>query len=256
MLGGEKLEEFNKLLDKYKLDIEEDINKRVDFISNYINEARADGVVIGISGGIDSAVTAALLIHALGREKVLGVWMPAYSNSIHKQDAFLLAKKIDLNLVEVDLGKTFDTISLELEKVQCLSDLSKGNIKARLRMTTLYAIAGERNYLVTDTCNYSEIYIGYMTKGGDGLADFNPIGSLTKHQIRILANYFKIPDTIIEKPPSADLWVNQTDEKEMGFSYVELDRYLLTGKGNQDIINKIDTLHRKSKHKRVPMPSI
>lgn len=250
------MEEYEQLLDTYRLNIENDINKRLDFISNYLKKAKAKGAVIGISGGIDSAVTAALLIRALGREKVIGVWMPAYSNSIHEHDANLLAEKIGLNLISVNLGQTYDTISDEIEKNQYLSELSKGNIKARLRMTTLYAIAGENNYLVADTCNYSEIYIGYMTKGGDGLADFNPIGSLTKHQIRILAEYFEIPNTIIEKPPSADLWAGQTDEIEMGFTYAELDQYLLTGIGDPIIVDKIETLHRKSNHKRVEIPSI
>lgn len=95
-----------------------------------------------------------------------------------------------------------------------------------------------------------------MTKGGDGLADFNPVSTLTKHQIRILAEYLEIPKEIIEKSPSADLWDGQTDELEMGFTYEDLDKYLLTGKGSKSLIEKIEILHKRSEHKRVEMPSI
>lgn len=250
------MDEFHLKLEDYKETIEEDLNKRKDFIKSYLQQAKAKGVVVGISGGIDSAVTAALTIKAIGKENVLGIWMPAYSDSTHEKDAKSLAKAIDLHLVTVDVGPGYDHLVKEIEKVEKLGDLSKGNTKARLRMTTLYGIAGQKGYLVTDTCNYSEIYVGYMTKGGDGLADFNPIGSLTKHQIRIMAEHFGVPQSIINKPPSADLWTGQTDEQEMGFTYEDLDRYLLTGEGNEETIAKIERLHRLSEHKRILMPSI
>ncbi|MGD9677301.1 MAG: NAD(+) synthase [Vulcanibacillus sp.] len=250
------MNKFKNLLQIYQENIEDDISKRIDFIKNSINQAQARGVVIGISGGIDSAVVAALCINALGSEKVLGVWMPAYSNIVHEKDANILAASIGLNLITVNLGQTYDVLNQELEKVVELDNLLKGNIKARLRMTTLYAIAGQKKYLVSDTCNLSEIYIGYMTKGGDGLADFNPIASLTKHQIRILARYLAIPQRIIDKVPSADLWEGQTDENEMGFTYEQLDNYLLTQEGEPEILKKIERLHKNSEHKRVLMASI
>lgn len=250
------MDKFNEILRSYKDNIEEDIEKRCSFIKDYLKKANAKGIIIGISGGIDSAVTAALAIKAIGQENVLGVWMPAYSDPIHAKDAKSLVDAIGLNLITVDIGESYDKLVKEIEQAEQLNDLAKGNTKARLRMTTLYALAGQKNYLVTDTCNYSEIYVGYMTKGGDGLADFNPIGSLTKHQIWILAEYFDIPQEIINKPPSADLWVGQTDEQEMGFTYEALDRYLLTGQGEQHIIEKIERLHRISEHKREPMPTI
>lgn len=250
------MDKFHDILKEYELNIEVDIEQRIEFIKEYVKKANAKGVVIGISGGIDSAVTAALHIKALGKENVLGIWLPAYSHKIHEEDALSLAEAINLNLVTVDISNSYDSLVAELEKIESLNDLSKGNTKARLRMTSLYAIAGQRGYLVTDTCNYSEIYVGYMTKGGDGLADFNPIASLTKHQIKILASFFGIPENIITKPPSADLWIGQTDEQEMGFTYEDLDRFLLTGEGNEEVIKKIERLHRISEHKRVLMPSI
>ncbi len=250
------MNKFIQILQNYQENIESDLQKRITFIQDYAKKANAKGVVVGISGGIDSAVTAALHIKALGRENVLGVWMPAYSNPIHEKDAHSLAEAIDLNLKTVDIGLGFDNMVAEIEKVEPLNDLIKGNTKARLRMTTLYAVAGQKGYLVSDTCNYSEIYVGYMTKGGDGLADFNPVESLTKHQIRILAKHLGVPEQIISKPPSADLWAGQTDEQEMGFSYEDLDTYLLTGEGKAEVIDKIERLHEKSEHKRTLMPGI
>ncbi|TCS78769.1 NAD(+) synthase [Tepidibacillus fermentans] len=247
---------FQEKLRQYKERIQEDISERVNFIRSYVENACAKGVVVGISGGIDSSVTAALCLKALGKERVLGIWMPAYSNPVHEKDANALAEAIDLNLVKIDVGPAFDAILPEIEKIEPLNDLQKGNTKARLRMTSLYAIAGQKGYLVADTCNYSEIYVGYMTKGGDGLADFNPVASLTKHQIRMVAKELGIPESIISKPPSADLWVGQTDEQEMGFTYEDLDRYLLTGEGKPEVIEKIEHLHRISEHKRTLMPGI
>lgn len=251
-----QMDQFKTMLQEYQENIEADIKKRIDFIRSYIEEAHAMGIIVGISGGIDSAVTAALAVKALGKEKVLGIWMPAYSSNVHAEDAYSLANAIDLTLETVDVGPAYDQITAEIEKVTKLNDLTKGNTKARLRMTTLYAIGGQKGYLVADTCNYSEIYVGYMTKGGDGLADLNPVASLTKHQIRILAKHLGIPQQIIEKAPSADLWEGQTDEQEMGFTYEQLDRYLLTKEGEEKAIEKIERLHRLSEHKRRLIPGI
>lgn len=250
------MDQFQEKLQIYQNRIEQDIQDRLEFIRSYVKKAHAKGVVVGISGGIDSAVTAALNIKALGEERVLGVWMPAFSDLVHEKDARSLVKAIGLQLEAVDVGPAFTKMVEEIEKVEELNALNRGNTKARLRMTTLYAIAGQKGYLVSDTCNYSEIYVGYMTKGGDGLADFNPISSLTKHQIRMLAEHFGIPEPIISKAPSADLWAGQTDEDEMGFTYEQLDRYLLTEEGDSEVIAKIERLHQMSEHKRVLMPGI
>jgi len=253
---GMPVDLFQEKLNQYKEKLHEDIEDRVQFIRQYIEVAHAKGAIIGISGGIDSAVTAALCVKALGKENVLGIWLPAYSSPVHEKDARALAEAIGLRLETVDVGPAFDAIAAEIEKVEPLTDLQMGNTKARLRMTSLYAIAGEKGYLVADTCNYSEVYVGYMTKGGDGLADFNPVSSLTKHQIRMVAQELGVPESIISKPPSADLWVGQTDENEMGFTYEDLDRYLLTNEGNPEVIEKIERLHRISEHKRTLMPGI
>jgi len=250
------MDKFHEHLQQYRERVKADIEQRLAFIREHIDGKVIGGAVVGISGGIDSAVTAALCVRALGRERVIGVWMPAYSQTIHAEDARKLAEAIDLNLVTVDLGNAYDAITAEIERVLPLNDKTKGNTKARLRMTTLYAIANQKGYLVVDTCNRSEIHVGYMTKGGDGLADINPVASLTKHEMRILAEELGVPASIITKAPSADLWAGQTDEQEMGFSYEELDRYLITGETTPQAKERIDYLHRISEHKRRPMPEI
>lgn len=250
------MEKFEQYLKHFEENVEQDTEKRVAFIREQILDKGLGGAVVGISGGIDSAVTAALCVRALGRDRVIGVWLPAYSLDVHAEDAKKLAEAINLNLVTISVSSAFDAITEEIEKVLELDDKTKGNTKARLRMTSLYAIANQKGYLVVDTCNRSEIYVGYMTKGGDGLADINPVASLTKHEVRIVAKHLGIPESIITKAPSADLWEGQTDEQEMGFTYEELDRLLITGETSPRALERIEYLHRISEHKRRPMPEI
>lgn len=250
------MDKFQEHLANYQIHVKEDVEKRVAFIREQIDGQKLGGAVVGISGGIDSAVTAALCVRALGRDRVIGVWLPAYSMDVHAEDSKRLAEAIDLHLVTVDVGPAYDALVPVIEGVLPIGDKTKGNTKARLRMTTLYAIANQKGYLVADTCNLSEVHVGYMTKGGDGLADFNPVASLTKHEMRILAAELGVPDSIITKPPSADLWEGQTDEQEMGFTYEDLDRYLITGETRPEAKERIDYLHRISEHKRNLMPGI
>lgn len=255
-MGVGSMDKFQEHLANYQIHVKEDVEKRVAFIREQIDGPGLGGAVVGISGGIDSAVTAALCVRALGRERVIGVWMPAYSLPVHEEDAQRLADAIGLNLVTVDVGPAYDALLPGIENALELDDKTKGNTKARLRMTTLYAIANQKRCLVADTCNRSEIYVGYMTKGGDGLADINPVASLTKHEMRILAQELGVPGAIITKAPSADLWEGQTDEQEMGFTYEDLDRLLITGETRPEALERIQYLHRISEHKRSMMPSI
>ncbi|QQE75633.1 NAD(+) synthase [Brevibacillus composti] len=250
------MDRFEEHLVQYQAQVKEDLEKRVAFIRQQVDGPGLGGVVVGISGGIDSAVTAALCVRALGSERVIGVWMPAYSLPVHEEDSRKLAEAIQLQLVTVDIGPAYDALLPAIEAVQPLDEKTKGNTKARLRMTTLYGIANQKGYLVADTCNRSEIYVGYMTKGGDGLADFNPVASLTKHEMRILARELGVPESIITKAPSADLWEGQTDEQEMGFTYEDLDRLLITGQTRPEVRERIEYLHKISEHKRKLMPGI
>lgn len=257
--------DFGQKLDVYQSEINQDINERINFIRKQVEGAKAKGVVVGISGGIDSAVVAALAMRALGSDQVLGVWMPANSHPQHAEDAKLLAANLGLKLITVNLDTTSDVIleaigqglvqGHKITSQQDLSVLTKGNTKARLRMTTLYAIAGQLGYLVAGTCNRTEIHLGYETKGGDQICDFNPVSSLVKGQIRIMAKELGVPQRIIEKAPSADLWEGQTDEDEMGFTYEQVDSFLLTGVGDTSVKDKVQEMHQKSQHKRQMPPS-
>ncbi|WNC13192.1 NAD(+) synthase [Brevibacillus brevis] len=250
------MDKFQEHLANYQIHVKDDVEKRIAFIREQIDGPGLGGAVVGISGGIDSAVTAALCVRALGKDRVIGVWLPAYSQDVHAEDAKRLADAIGLQLVTVDVGAAFDAIVPAIENVLTLDAKTRGNTKARLRMTALYAIANQKGYLVVDTCNRSEIYVGYMTKGGDGLADINPVASLTKHEMRILAAELGVPAPIITKAPSADLWEGQTDEQEMGFTYEDLDRLLITGETRPEAKERIEYLHRISEHKRRGMPEI
>jgi len=250
------MDKFQEHLANYQKHVKEDVEKRVAFIREQVDGPGLGGAVVGISGGIDSAVTAALCVRALGRDRVIGVWLPAYSQDVHAEDAQKLADAIGLNLVTVNVGAAFDSLVPEIESVLPLGAKTKGNTKARLRMTSLYAIANQKGYLVVDTCNRSEVHVGYMTKGGDGLADINPVASLTKHEVRIVAAELGVPDSIMTKAPSADLWEGQTDEQEMGFTYEDLDRLLITGETRPEARERIEYLHRISEHKRSMMPEI
>ncbi len=218
-----------------------------------VHEAHSSGIVLGLSGGIDSSVLAALGGEALGREKVLGIIMPCHSIDEDEQDARLLASELDINFMRVDLTNTFDSliISFGIE----LSPLARSNLKARLRMATLYAVAQTANFLVCGTSNRSEYETGYFTKYGDSGVDLMPLAGFLKREIREMAKILHVPEKIITKAPSAGLYKGQTDEDDMGFSYEVLDEYLATGHINDDKArDRIDAMHTRSEHKRKPIP--
>lgn len=199
------------------------------FISERVNDAAADGVSIGLSGGLDSSVAADLCARALGRDRVLGVMMPeSQSDPIDFDHAKLLAAKIGIEHIVVDISepmKTFsETFSEPLDEFE--NKLSMANLKARTRMVVLYYIANGSNRLVCGCGNKTELMMGYFTKFGDGAADFLPIGDLYKTQVREMAERLGVPDEIRKKLPSAGLWRGQTDEEEFGMSYELLDEIL------------------------------
>jgi NAD+ synthase len=231
-----------------------------DYISEWIKEkveeAGAEGIVLGLSGGVDSSLTAALAKKALG-DKVLGLLMPCHSNPTDLEHARLLAAKFDIETEYVDLGPVFDSLMASLSEG---SDLAVANLKPRLRMAALYYFANSRNYLVAGTGNKSEITVGYFTKYGDGGADLLPLGGLLKYQVRELARELGVPEEIIAKPPSAGLWAGQTDEGEMGITYDELDRTIeAVEKGDtsgcdEATLERVKAMRAASEHKQVPIP--
>jgi NAD+ synthase len=228
----------------------------VSWIRDKTLAAGGKGVVLGLSGGLDSSVAAVLCQRAFPKN-TLAVLMPCYSNKEYIAHARLVADKFPIPTRTVVLDSVFDGLLKVLpdDKIDPLAKrLAQANIKARLRMLTLYYFANRLKYLVVGAANRDELAVGYFTKYGDGGADIQPLGNLLKGQIRELAQFLGIPQEIINKPPSADLWEGQTDEGELGFSYDELDRYLVSGEASAEIKKRIESMIASSEHKRQPPP--
>ena len=218
--------------------------------------AGGKGVVLGMSGGLDSSVVA-VLCHRAFPKNVLGVVMPCHSDPEDKEHALAVASKFSIETEVVVLDPVFDTLlhALSGNKVETGANrLAEANLKARLRMLTLYYLANQLEYIVAGAGNRSELSVGYFTKYGDGGADILPLGNLVKSQVRELAGFLDIPQPIIDKPPSAGLWQGQTDEDELGISYEELDRYLVTSEASGGLRQKIESMIAASAHKRLPPP--
>ena len=223
-----------------------------DWIRAEVTAGGGCGAVFGLSGGIDSAVVAALAKQAFPHH-TLGVVMPCHSDPRDAEDGALVAHHYGVPSATVDLGPVYDLLLQQLAGSSSdlpESRLATANLKPRLRMTTLYAFANQLGYRVLGTGNRSELAVGYFTKYGDGGADLLPLGSLVKSEVRDLARSLDVPARIITKPPSAGLWADQTDEAEMGLTYEELDAYLLTGAASPAVKAKIDAMHAASEHKR------
>ena len=232
-------------------------NKLIQWIKEQVLEAKKTGTVVGLSGGIDSAVVAVLCKRAFP-DTTLAAILPCYSNKMDVIHAYKVAQKFDIRTELINLETVYDSIIKLLpqeEQYHSNDKLAQANIKPRLRMTTLYYLAAQLDYLVIGTGNRSEIAIGYSTKYGDGGVDILPLGNLVKRQVKELAAYLEIPREVINKPPSAGLWEGQTDEGEMGLTYNELDRYLTTGEASDIVKTKIETMAAVSAHKRA-MPQI
>lgn len=239
-----------------KTSISEVAQKLISWIGDMVTSAGAKGVVLGMSGGIDSSVAAVLCKRAFP-DATLGVIMPCHSMDIDREHAELVANMFHIPVKVVVLDEAFDSLvkSLPSEGYEASTRIiAENNIKPRLRMITLYYLANRLNYLVMGSSNRSELSIGYFTKHGDGGSDLIPLGNLAKRQVRELAEYLDIPGEIIDKPPSAGLWDGQTDEGELGLTYDELDRYLTAGKAEPKIKEKIDYKMRQSTHKRCLPP--
>jgi NAD+ synthase len=227
--------------------------KLVSWIKGQLKQADAKGIVIGLSGGIDSSVVAALAKDAVGKSRVLGLLLPCHSQARDLKDAQIIAKRLGIKAELIDLSCAYDNLLKVLPKT---SNLAQANLKARLRMSVLYYFANKKNYLVCGTGNKSELMVGYFTKYGDGGVDILPIGDLLKKDVKVLAKELGIPEHIITKPPTAGLWPGQTDEAEMGITYKELDDILgRIEKGKKQVfsgekINKVKEKIVRSAHKR------
>jgi len=227
--------------------------KIVSWMRKQVKIAQVKGIVMGLSGGIDSSVVAALAKEAVGKNRLLVLILPVHSQIQDLKDAKIVAQKLGIETKIIDLSKIYDNLIKILPKA---NKLALANLKPRLRMLTLYYFANKLNYLVCGTGNKSELMVGYFTKHGDGATDILPIGNLLKRQVRALAKELGVPKHIITKPPTAGLWPGQTDEGEMELTYNELDDILERMKRNKrqiarkNKIEKVKMMIRRSEHKR------
>ncbi len=212
-----------------------------NWIKARVKKAKAKGIVVGLSGGVDSALCAALCKKALGK-KLLGLIMPCHSDTGDIADALMFSKKFNIRTKKIDLTKTYDLLRRLYPPG---GKTALANVKPRLRMITLYYFANSLNYLVCGTGNKSELITGYFTKYGDGGADILPLGDILKTEVRHLARAMGIPKKIIDKAPSAGLWKGQTDEGEMGITYDNLDDIL--SKLKKGLKTKSELVKRKIK---------
>ncbi len=232
------------------------VDKLIIWLKEKVKTAGCKGVVIGLSGGIDSSLLAAVCKKALP-DATLGVIMPCYSNEQDKAHALLVAEKFGISTVEVCLDEIFEKLVKllpDFKKDEADRRLAQANLKSRLRMVTLYYIANQLKYLVVGSSNRSELAVGYFTKYGDGGVDIMPLGNLVKRQVKELARFLGVPEEIIAKPPSAGLWAGQTSEGELGFSYDFVDGYLLGGRVPPEIKAKIEARLNANAHKRALPP--
>lgn len=244
-----------------------------DWLQARVVGAGARGLAVGLSGGLDSAVVAGLCRMAMP-DQVVALMMPCHSDPADEADARLVAAHFGIPAVLLNLDSAYDRLTGDLQ--HAMRHLAAGrpapqpadgtaadarlplaNLKPRLRMASIYFAANSLNYLVAGAANRCELTVGYFTKHGDGGVDLLPIGALLKSEVRALARDLGVPESIIEKTPSAGLWPGQSDEEDMGFTYEHLERYLSQGPEAvaPALALRIERLMRASEHKRAPLPA-
>ena len=226
------------------------------FLKDYLEKAHCDKYVLGVSGGVDSSLVAAILKSAVGKDKVHCLIMPIDSIKDDTEDGLTLVKDLDLHYDVINNTAAFEAYKKEFARNGIELDRSTlGNLKARMRMATLYAIAQKERGLVVGTDNADERCVGYYTKHGDGACDILPIAHLVKAEVVEAAKLYGIRQHLADRVPSAGLFEGQTDEKEMGVSYKDLDAYVLGKEVPEEAKKRIQYLERISAHKRNPIPT-
>lgn len=239
--------------------IERKIDHVVKWLQEQVKTSGTKGILVGLSGGIDSSVVAFLLKRAFPTNS-LGVILPCKSHSKDAEDAYVLAQAVGIKHFEINLSIVHQGLLAGIDQAfegQTYDNdlLTDANLRARLRMTTLYGVANKLGYLVAGTDNAAELLTGYFTKYGDGGVDILPIAHLTKGEVYEWARYLGVPNSVIERPPSAGLWEGQTDELEMGTTYNKIDAYI-RGEAIPEADRKIiEGMHRRSEHKRKMPPT-
>ena len=248
-------------MNKLDLNLKEVHNELVEFLRESFEKAGFSKAVLGLSGGIDSALVAYLLRDALGKENVLAIMMPyKSSNPDSLNHAKLVVEDLGINSKTIEITEMIDAYFKNEKEA---TSLRMGNKMARERMSILFDYSSKENALVVGTSNKTEIYLGYSTQFGDAACALNPVGDLYKTNIWDLSRYLKIPNELIEKKPSADLWEGQTDEQEMGLTYKEADQVMyrlleenktveevLAEGFNKDLVDNIVRRMNRSEYKR------
>ena len=229
-------------------------NQCVIWIRKFFEENGKDcNAVVGISGGKDSSVVAALCVEALGKERVIGVMMPCGK----QQDinmAYKLVQHLGIKHYEINIQRAVEAITESISFLPEMTEQAQVNLPARVRMATLYAVSQSRNGRVANTCNLSEDWVGYATRYGDGAGDFSPLCNLTVTEVKEIGKVLGLPEELVEKTPIDGL-CGKTDEENLGFTYAELDKYIRTGvMEDSKKRRRIDSLHEKNLFKVKPMP--
>lgn len=226
-----------------------------DFLESYLLKSGCKGYVLGLSGGVDSSLAAAICRKKLGKDKLTCLMIPIESNKDDLKDAMDIAHILDINYYVIDANAVFkEQIKSFLTSHINLDDATLANLKVRIRMSILYAFAQQNNLLVIGTDNKDEIYTGYFTKYGDGACDVLPLAHLLKKEVVEAAKMYGLPNYLAERIPTAGLFQGQTDESEMKVTYKDLDSYLLGNEVPKQIKNRIEHLHSISEHKRIEIP--
>lgn len=239
--------------------IDQKIDHVVAWLQEQVKVSGTNGILVGLSGGIDSSVVANLIKKAFP-ESSLGVILPCKSNDKDKADAEAVAKAAGIKYVEVELTETHDMvlggIQKAMEGIETVNhQLTDANLRARLRMSTLYGIANNVGYLVAGTDNAAELLTGYFTKYGDGGVDILPLAHLTKREVFEWAKHLGVPQSVIDRKPSAGLWEGQTDEEEMGVTYDAIDDYIEGKPVSDEDKAIIERMNARTEHKRVMPPA-
>lgn len=228
----------------------------IEWVKNWFNEnGKGCNAVIGISGGKDSSVVAAVCVAALGKERVIGVLMPNGEQS-DIDCSMQLVKHLDIPYYVCNIKKSFDGVLEQLQECDVeISKQTRVNLAPRIRMATLYAVSQSKNGRVANTCNLSEDWVGYSTRYGDMAGDFSPLSRLTVQEVKAIGKHLGLPINLVDKVPSDGLTGN-TDEDNLGFTYATLDRYIREGVCEDEKTKaRIDYLHRVNKFKLKPLPA-
>lgn len=256
--GVKKMENKNFIITNEN--VKEYVIEIAEWIKQKVEDAHAKGVVLGMSSGVDCSTVARLCqVAKVNTHLVLLPYGDNMKNLKNYDHAMELINKFNFDYHIFDIKQAIDAIQITGKpefKNNPNKRLAEANLKPRMRMIYLYQYAQLNNFLVIGTSNLSERIVGYSTKWGDGASDFNPLGNLTKREVYVIAKYLEVPENIINKKPSADLWEGQNDEDEMGLTYEQIDNYILNKtSGNKKIDEEIDTKYKKNMHKLNPIPT-